>query len=105
MFNWFQRLLPRTGDFFGMFEAHAATLVAAAEALIDYGDPRGLEAVATLLEDRSDQVRHHALLALDKPMQLDKALILKVEPLRADPYEYTKRVAERIVRRQQKASK
>jgi uncharacterized protein len=33
MFNWFQRLLPRTGDFFGLFEAHAATLVAAAEAL------------------------------------------------------------------------
>ena len=33
MFNWFQRLLPQTGDFFGMFEAHAATLVAAADAL------------------------------------------------------------------------
>ena len=33
MFGWFQRLLPKTGDFFGMFEAHAATLVAAAEAL------------------------------------------------------------------------
>ncbi len=33
MLRWFQRLLPRTGDFFGMFEAHAATLVAAAEAL------------------------------------------------------------------------
>ena len=33
MFGWFQRLLPRTGDFFGMFEAHAATLVAAAEAM------------------------------------------------------------------------
>jgi uncharacterized protein len=33
MFAWFQRLLPRTGDFFGMFEAHAATLVAAARAL------------------------------------------------------------------------
>jgi uncharacterized protein len=33
MFNWFQRLLPRTGDFFGMFEAHAVTLVGAAEAL------------------------------------------------------------------------
>ena len=42
MFNWFQRLLPRTGDFFGMFEAHAATLVAAAEALtklVDGGKP------------------------------------------------------------------
>jgi predicted phosphate transport protein (TIGR00153 family) len=33
MFNWFQALLPRTGDFFGMFERHAATLVVAADAL------------------------------------------------------------------------
>ena len=33
MFAWFQRLLPERGDFFGMFEAHAAMLVAAAEAL------------------------------------------------------------------------
>ena len=33
MFGWFQRLLPRKGDFFGMFEAHAATLVAAADGL------------------------------------------------------------------------
>jgi len=33
MFAWFQRLLPRTGDFFGMFEAHAATIVGAANAL------------------------------------------------------------------------
>lgn len=42
MFNWFQRLLPRTGDFFGMFEAHAATIVAASEALrsvVDQGGP------------------------------------------------------------------
>ena len=33
MFAWFQRLLPRRGDFFGLFEAHAATLVGGAEAL------------------------------------------------------------------------
>jgi hypothetical protein len=33
MFGWFQRLLPQRGDFFGMFEAHAATLVRAADAL------------------------------------------------------------------------
>jgi predicted phosphate transport protein (TIGR00153 family) len=42
MFNWFQRLLPRKGDFFGMFEAHAETLVAAAAAmtkLVDGGTP------------------------------------------------------------------
>ena len=42
MFNWFQRLLPQTGDFFGMFEAHAATIVGAATAmtkLVDGGLP------------------------------------------------------------------
>src|SRR4028119_340928 len=33
MFSWFQRLLPERGNFFGMFEAHAVTLVGAAEAL------------------------------------------------------------------------
>ena len=33
MFNWFQRMLPQTGDFFAMFEAHAATLVGAADAM------------------------------------------------------------------------
>src|SRR3954469_23220885 len=33
MFAWFQTLLPRKTDFFSMFEAHAATLVKAAEAL------------------------------------------------------------------------
>ena len=38
MFAWFQRLLPRTGDFFGMFEAHAATLVAAGEAMTKLAD-------------------------------------------------------------------
>ncbi|HET9811770.1 MAG TPA: DUF47 family protein [Sphingomicrobium sp.] len=33
MFGWFQRLLPTKTDFFRLFEAHAATLVAAADAL------------------------------------------------------------------------
>lgn len=32
MFNWFQRLLPKTADFFEMFEAHAAIILAAADA-------------------------------------------------------------------------
>jgi hypothetical protein len=35
VFQWFQRLLPHKGDFFHLFEAHAATLVAAAAALQD----------------------------------------------------------------------
>lgn len=33
MFAWFQKLLPRRGDYFAMFEAHAATLVGASETL------------------------------------------------------------------------
>lgn len=43
MFAWFQRLLPKSGDFFDMFERHSATMVAAAEALVALtageGDP------------------------------------------------------------------
>jgi len=38
MFAWFQRLLPHKADFFGMFEAHAATLVGAADALGQLAD-------------------------------------------------------------------
>lgn len=33
MFAWFQRLLPRQGNFFELFESHAATLVAGSNAL------------------------------------------------------------------------
>jgi uncharacterized protein Yka (UPF0111/DUF47 family) len=33
MFGWFQRLLPQQGNFFDLFEAHATTLVAGADAL------------------------------------------------------------------------
>jgi len=33
MFAWFQRLLPKTGNFFELFEAHAVTIMAAADAL------------------------------------------------------------------------
>ena len=33
MFAWFQRLLPKTGNFFELFEAHSATITAAADAL------------------------------------------------------------------------
>ncbi|WP_338468582.1 DUF47 family protein [Novosphingobium sp. ZN18A2] len=33
MFAWFQRLLPKTGNFFELFEAHALTITAAADAL------------------------------------------------------------------------
>jgi predicted phosphate transport protein (TIGR00153 family) len=52
MFNWFQRLLPHKGDFFGMFEAHAGTLVAGAAAmqkLVDGGTPH-MEHIAEIEE-------------------------------------------------------
>ncbi|GAA4760035.1 DUF47 domain-containing protein [Novosphingobium ginsenosidimutans] len=34
MFGWFQRLLPKSGDFFVLFERHGATMVSAAQALV-----------------------------------------------------------------------
>jgi hypothetical protein len=33
MFAWFQRLLPKTGNFFELFESHSRSIVAAADAL------------------------------------------------------------------------
>ena len=33
MFGWFQRLLPKTGNFFELFERHAVTMVSAGNAL------------------------------------------------------------------------
>ena len=33
MFHWFQNLMPKQGNFFALFEAHAATLVAGSDAL------------------------------------------------------------------------
>lgn len=46
MFAWFQRLLPRTGNFFELFEAHAATVLSAAEA------------TARLLDAKADHAEH-----------------------------------------------
>jgi predicted phosphate transport protein (TIGR00153 family) len=43
MFGWFQRLLPRQGNFFELFEAHVRTVVAGADALsrlLHQGDHR-----------------------------------------------------------------
>lgn len=46
MFAWFQRLLPKSGNFFEMFEAHAVTIVSAADAM------------ARLVEDGSARADH-----------------------------------------------
>jgi uncharacterized protein len=53
MFGWFQRLLPQRGDFFGMFEAHAAMLVSAAEALQQLAaDGGSTEKLLKTIQDR-----------------------------------------------------
>lgn len=53
MFQWFQRLLPQKGDFFRLFEAHAATLVAAAAALQQLADDgSSTEQVLRTIRDR-----------------------------------------------------
>ena len=53
MLGWFQRLLPKTGDFFGMFEAHAAMLTAAADALQELASDGGsTEKCLRTIQDR-----------------------------------------------------
>ena len=56
MFAWFQRLLPRTGNFFGMFEAHAATVTKAADALARLldGGPNAAEHIREVIEREND---------------------------------------------------
>ena len=64
MFAWFQRLLPRKGDFFGMFEAHAATLVAGAGAMtrLVEGGPREVEiALVETHEHEADDITREVL--------------------------------------------
>ncbi|WP_269083386.1 DUF47 family protein [Sphingomonas sp. Leaf357] len=56
MFAWFQRLLPKTGNFFGMFEAHAATVTKAADALARLldGGPAAAEHIREVTEREND---------------------------------------------------
>jgi predicted phosphate transport protein (TIGR00153 family) len=65
MFNWFQSLLPKKKDFFGMFERHAATLVAAADALSQLvdGGPNPAEHIAEIhrREHEADDVIREVL--------------------------------------------
>jgi predicted phosphate transport protein (TIGR00153 family) len=70
MFAWFQRLLPQKGDFFGMFEAHASTLVGAAEALrelsTDGVSPQKLLQTIQDREHEADEVIREVLTAVRK---------------------------------------
>jgi uncharacterized protein Yka (UPF0111/DUF47 family) len=70
MFNWFQRLLPQRGDFFGLFEAHAATLVGAADALQELASDGGSTArMLQVIQDRehdADDLIRQVLTAVRK---------------------------------------
>lgn len=54
MFAWFQRLLPRTGDFFGMFEAHAVIVAAGADALARLLQDGGPDHAREVIEREND---------------------------------------------------
>ncbi len=54
MFAWFQKLLPKTGNFFEMFEAHAATVVAGAGALARLLQDGGKEHIREVNEREHD---------------------------------------------------
>jgi len=70
MFAWFQRLLPQRGDFFGMFEAHAATLVGAAKVLQELasngGTPSEILEKIHDEEHRADDIIRDVLTAVRK---------------------------------------
>ncbi len=56
MFAWFQRLLPKQGNFFELFEAHAVTIVSAADALARLVDNDGAAAdhIREVIEREND---------------------------------------------------
>jgi len=55
MFAWFQRLLPKTGNFFELFEAHAATVLSAAEATARMiGEGASREHIREIIEREHD---------------------------------------------------
>ena len=56
MFAWFQRLLPRTGNFFELFEAHSTIVMAGADALgrLLEGGPAGKEHIREVIEREHD---------------------------------------------------
>ena len=56
MFAWFQRLLPRQGNFFELFEAHAQTVVAAADAMarLVQGGPASADHIREVNEREHD---------------------------------------------------
>lgn len=70
MFAWFQRLLPQRGDFFGMFEAHATTLVQAAQSLqglaADGQSPHDLLKAIQDREHEADDIIREVLTAVRK---------------------------------------
>src|SRR5687767_6467274 len=70
MFGWFQRLLPQKSDFFGMFEAHSATLVGAAEALqqlaSDGAEPNQVLETIQTYEHQADDIIRQVLTAVRK---------------------------------------
>ena len=60
MFAWFQRLLPRTGNFFELFEAHAVAIVA------------GADAVARLLQDGPGAAADHIREVIEREHDADE---------------------------------
>ena len=63
MFNFFQKLLPRQGDFFGQFESHSKTLVDGAEALASLlaGGPKSNLQLLETYEHTANAITHEVL--------------------------------------------
>ena len=66
MFAWFQKLLPRTGNFFEQFEAHSVTLTAAANSLskLVRGGPDMAAHIKTIVDEehKADDITREVLM-------------------------------------------
>jgi uncharacterized protein Yka (UPF0111/DUF47 family) len=69
MFAWFQRLLPKTGNFFEQFEAHATTVLAAADATVRVlaGGPNRPSTFSKVIEREhdADEITREVLQSVD----------------------------------------
>lgn len=65
MFAWFQKLLPTTGNFFELFEAHAAKLIAGSDALarLLQGGPGMADHIREIIEreEEADEITREVL--------------------------------------------
>lgn len=102
MLRWFKALMPREDRFFGLFDAHAATIVHGAGALRELldGGPGVADACARIFaeENRADQFAREVMLAVRRTFitPFDRGDILDLIGLMDDSIDQMQKTAKAI---------